>query len=89
MPIGGSPPEPGTRAMPASTVPMIAVKVSSVTPTYGASRRPARISRTSTAVDVKKTSARAVNEDMLRQYCSVSVPPIGVRRRSEDAMLAV
>ena len=36
---------------------MIVVYVSSVEPTYGASRRTARISRTSTAPDAQKTSA--------------------------------
>ncbi len=46
-------------AMPARTTPMIPVNVSSETPTYGASRRPARISNTSTEPDATKTTTPA------------------------------
>ena len=53
------PPTNAPTAMPASTVPMMPVYVSSDTPTYGARIRPARISSTRTAADVPVTSAIA------------------------------
>ena len=58
------PPAHAPSEIPASTVPMIPVNVSSVTPTYGARRRPARISMTSTAAAVKNTRRRAVRGDI-------------------------
>ena len=51
-----TPPAQPPTAMPASTTPMIPVYVSRLTPMYGASNLPARISRTSTAAEVVKTS---------------------------------
>ena len=53
------PPTAAPAAIPARTVPMIVVVVSSVSPTYGASSRIPRISSTSTAPEETKTRPAA------------------------------
>src|SRR3954468_19309435 len=68
--------------MPASTVPMIVVVVSSVSPTYGASRRIPRISSTSTAPDARNTSpaASAGGSGASRTRAGYDATPAPVRR---------
>ena len=54
------PPSQAPNEIPARIVPMMPVKVDNVTPTYGARRRPAKISSTRTAADETKTTDRPV-----------------------------
>ena len=62
------PPAQVPSAMPARIVPMMPVHVSRVTPRYGASNRPARISSTRTAAEVPRTTSPASHIDIHAGY---------------------
>ena len=68
------PPDHVPVAMPASTTPMTPVNVSSETPTYGAIRRPASVSRTRTLPDATNTSAPAYRACMAGDRTGGGVP---------------
>jgi hypothetical protein len=65
------PPLHAPTAIPASTVPITDVYVSRLIPTYGASKRPARISSMSTAAEHTNTSAAAMSAGIRQSRAGV------------------